>query len=299
MISLPLTPPADANKVKDIFGDDLGDKYNEDWVLYKFDAKTNQYGTPLEITDKLETGKGYWIIQISGESKSLDMPANSYYTKPNPFDIELESTKEVNKYQWNLVGLPFNTNIKFNDLTLSPGVHKKLWRYKYAEGTGGYETIEGENELTPWDAFWTATKDTQDSKIIVKTFGTEGSHRDKKVVTWKSNDESTVFHRRNGVGRSPVVFFAPGWGKIDEAQCETEKYAPLWKFITSHGYAVICNNKPNQTTDSSKMIEGFKKAAVDENVAPYINLKKIGVMGHSSGGGHSFKILKYLGSSEK
>jgi len=223
------------------------------------------------------------------------MPNNSYYTKPNPFPIELEPAKEANKYQWSLVGLPFNANTKFNDLVLSNGVYNKLWRYKYTGGNGSYETIEAGSQLNPWDAFWTATDDTQESKIIVKTFGIEGPHKDKAIEPWKSNDGNTVFYRRKGVGKSPVVFFAPGWGaEPNEAQCETEKYAPLWKFITSHGYAVICNNKPNQTTDSRKMIEGFKKAAVDEKVAPYINLNKIGVMGHSSGGGHSFRILKDL-----
>jgi hypothetical protein len=294
MISLPLTPPADENTVGAIFGDDLGaGEYNETWVLFEYNAANNSYGEHLDIGASLEPGKGYWMIQITGEDKSLDMPINSYYTKPNPYPIKLEPGKEGG-YQWNLVGIPFNTNTKFSDLKLD-GVYKKLWRYTYAGGNGSYEIIEGEGQLKPWDAFWTAAEDTEGSKITAGTFGTEGPYKDKEVVTWTSNDENTVFHRRKGVEKSPVVFFAPGWGAENETQCVNEKYAPIWKFITGHGYAVICNNKPNRTKVSTDMIKGFKDAVADnENVGKYINLKKIGVMGHSSGGGHSFKILKDL-----
>ncbi len=288
MISLPLTPPKDTNTIDAIFGDTLGKgTYDRDWVLYEFNASTNQYEL-LKLENKLEPGKGYWIIQITGGDKILTMPNNSYYTKPNPFPIELEPAKEANKYQWNLVGLPFNAKTKFNDLVFSNGVHNKLWRYKYAGGNGGYETIEAGGQLNPWDAFWTATDDTENSKITVSTFGKES--KKGKIANKEYSGGSVYFPKEKANKPTPVIFYAPGYFTTD-----CGKYSTLLGFIASHGYTAICNTVANSSTEAKDILDSLTKA-VDElpklNLPNAIDTSKIGVMGFSSGGGHAFKILK-------
>jgi hypothetical protein len=281
MISLPLTPPKDANTVRDIFGDDLPiATYNTDWVLYQFDTATNQYGNPLGINDALAPGKGYWIIQKTGGNKLLDMPQNSYYTKPNPFDIPLDSASNGNKHQWNLVGHPFNVRTTLSDYSLS-GVYETLWRYKYTNGKGNYEkVIKEEDTLKPWDAFWVASK--KNGKITTKTFGIKGSYNN---VTWEDPNKHTVLYRPKGLTKRPVIFYAPGWSNT------CKEYSTLLEFVSSHGYAVICNNKDNFASPDP-IIEHFKSALKNEHVLPYIDLNRMGVMGFSSGGGNAFKVLK-------
>jgi len=75
MISLPLTPPKDTNTIDAIFSDALGkDAYDRDWVLYEFNASTNQY-EPLKLEDKLELGK----------IKFLRCPTTVIIPNPTPF----------------------------------------------------------------------------------------------------------------------------------------------------------------------------------------------------------------------
>ena len=293
MVSLPLTPPTDENTVSAVFGDDFdGYTYKVDWVLYAFNAQTNQYGSPLKLDDKLHPGMGYWIIQKTGGTRLLDMPRHSFYTKPNPFEIILEPAKDDNKYQWNLVGLPFNTRTKFGDLALS-GVYNTLWRYGYKDGKGGYEKIlDAEDTLEPWDAFWTASKGNGGSMITATTFGMEGSN---EIVIWEHPAGDSILYRPKGVEKRPVIFFAPGWGvkpnDPKKGKCE-EKYSTLLKFVAGQGYAIICNQTNNQTIKPENIFEHFEDAVKYDEVKNSINLKKIGILGHSSGGGHAFRILK-------
>jgi hypothetical protein len=310
MISLPLTPPEDAKTVIDLFGDDLG-TYATDWVLFEYDPAEESGYRELKSDEKLtDDGKGYWIIQISGEKKTLTMPSKSYYnyTKPNPFPIELKHAAGADTYRWNLVGVPFNATTKFNDLTFSPGIVKKLWRYKYAGGNGAYEAIEAGGQLNPWDAFWTAADTTENSKITVRTYGAE-PNKPFEVVEWEHPESHSVLYRPNLKDhpnveeKRPVIFFAPGYstgGKDPKCQ---DKYKTLLNFISSHGYAVICNNVDNnqppfKQPSSADFSKRFKSMTGEKEVEKHINLDKIGVMGHSSGGGHSYRILKDLSESE-
>ena len=314
MISLPLTPPEGAKTVIDLFGDDLGDKdtYGTHWVLFEHDpAEKNPY-RKLEVDETIDwkPGKGYWIQQIFGKEKTLTMPSNSYHTKPNPFPITLNPATVLNpekekgyNYQWSLVGSPYNETIKFDDLTLSPsgdekmpcnhkkiGICEKLWRYK----KGGYETIEAGGQLNPWDAFWTATNSPEESKITFKTFGTKGSYGTVK----KEYSNSVVYHPEFKTKTdTPVIFFAPGWGTT--TNCGV-RYATMLEFIVSHGYTVICHTASNKSEGAAPIITNFKATVTalkedlknDPGINIGLDLQKIGIVGHSSGGGNSFKILQ-------
>lgn len=63
LISLPCDPGA-SNSVADIFGDDIDGQLTEDWEVFNFNTQTQSYDS-LSGTDKLEQGKGYWIISVN------------------------------------------------------------------------------------------------------------------------------------------------------------------------------------------------------------------------------------------
>ena len=171
MISLPASPPAVANTVEAILGDNMtaGGVYGENWVVYAYDTSTNGYGT-LSLTDTMEKGKGYWIIQNFNQGAvMLDMPANSTET-PATESIPLAASKDGST-QWNLAGNPLAASLALGDLRLtttapscSDGscsldkakdndlIHSKVWIY---DGNGYIE--KGTNDqLDAWSGFWIA-----------------------------------------------------------------------------------------------------------------------------------------------
>lgn len=134
-ISIPCTPPAFPNntaagfdRTSGIFGDDIPGVFGVDWTVFYYDAVENTY-KQLKLEDgtyltPIEQGKGYWIIQNTGSSVTLDMPAGSTDTVTEKsancvapsgvkcFDVSLETTSVANPgVKWNLVGTPFDGTV--------------------------------------------------------------------------------------------------------------------------------------------------------------------------------------------
>ena len=148
MISLPASPPASANTVEKILGDNMaGGSYGQNWVVYAYDAASNGYGNALALGATMEKGKGYWVIQsFKEEGVRLDMPANSTET-PATEPIPLAASKD-GSVQWNLAGNPLATSLAMGDLRLTTNapscndgscgldkardnnlIHNKVWTY--------------------------------------------------------------------------------------------------------------------------------------------------------------------------
>ncbi len=82
----------------------------------------------------------------------------------------------------------------------------------------------------------------------------------------------------------PVVFFASGYGSADSKDYET-----LLTFIAGHGYCVIYAKHAwdNVFANMDKMLDAAN------GILPKLDTTRIGVMGHSLGGGYTFKILEH------
>jgi hypothetical protein len=172
MISLPASPPASANTVETILGDNMpaGGDYGQNWVVYAYDTSANGYGSALSLTDSMEKGKGYWIIQnVKEEGVTLDMPANSTET-PATESIPLAASKDGSN-QWNLAGNPFSSALNLGTLRLNTDapscsdgrcdldqaeqhnlLHNRVWTYNGE----GYEGKGTSALLNSWEGFWVA-----------------------------------------------------------------------------------------------------------------------------------------------
>jgi hypothetical protein len=171
LISLPANPPTTENTVKKVFADDIPGRYgaNAQWVVYEYDTGANQY-RELTLSAPLVYGKGYWIIQITGQPATLDMPEKSN----NASNIATNLVSSTNdKVQWNLVGYPLSSPGSLDDLAIKAAnsdicgaaecsfdasskkklTHNKVWTY---DGNAYVEKGAG-SSLSSWEGFWVAS----------------------------------------------------------------------------------------------------------------------------------------------
>ncbi len=92
----------------------------------------------------------------------------------------------------------------------------------------------------------------------------------------------------SAANKVPVVFLAPGFGGVDPNQYDT-----LLRFIASHGFAAIFIGDNNKFDFSSTDMIADAIAMVTAK-SDILDTTRIGVFGHSSGGGYAFNILDKL-----
>jgi hypothetical protein len=176
-ISLPYAPGSN-NTVNAIFGDDGLGSYETDWVLYRYNTTNNGYEL-LALTDSLMQGVGYWIIQLSGSNKVLDMPRNNTPTANNSgcstgagncFKIPLRT--KTGAVQWSMIGYPYSESQPLNRSRISTTTsecisgctigdaagedifHNEVWSYNGER----YIVIDASTSvLDPWLGYWAAT----------------------------------------------------------------------------------------------------------------------------------------------
>ena len=190
LISLPAAPPAAENTVEKTFGDDISGAYGTDWALFEYNSEVNQYHE-LNKTDPIKQGIGYWIIQLSGNSVTLDLPAGS---RPSTPSTALTSSKNQNP-QWNLVGSPFPEAHSLSDFSIKVAnsdicgdsgcslgqakdkqfVHNKVWPYNGQ----GYEEKGIGDTINPWEGFWIPTLPGSNGYSLSLVAKLAGNHIDR------------------------------------------------------------------------------------------------------------------------
>ena len=106
------------------------------------------------------------------------------------------------------------------------------------------------------------------------------------VVKYPYND-TTIYYAPDKVN-APVVMFVTGWHSA------ISQYDELLTFIASHGYYVIPiyeSGNFSQPSIYAEKLENILKVAMDNDS---IDATKIGVIGHSSGGGDAFYIMNHF-----
>ncbi len=195
LLSLPCGP-AQGLTVNDVFADDLPGTLGTDWLLFLFDYSNNRYIKATADT-RLPPGTGFWIIQTSGQTQTVDLPLNSERTPLKTPDgrctsvrgcVELDLALIANSADsssWRLLGNPLSAPINYGELSLSTNSGTcsdidgcsllessrssvnlsgfELWRYDdQASITEFVRVIPGE-AIDPWSGFWLSTKFVSDN----------------------------------------------------------------------------------------------------------------------------------------
>lgn len=196
MISLPAQPPANENTVARVFSGDISGIYGKDWVLYQFNTQTNSYGDALTLSDVVEQGRGYWIIQKTGGSVTLTMPPGST-AAPDSYSFTIGSATG-NNTQWTLSGNPFSSSQALGDFSLKTDsgvcsdnpcdldkaeseklLHNQVWVYD-----GAYKIKNKQDTLNSWDGFWAASLKNSQGHLL--------------SLQKKSNAQSNIYVDING-----------------------------------------------------------------------------------------------------
>jgi Raf kinase inhibitor-like YbhB/YbcL family protein len=171
IISLPANPGA-SNTVEAIFGNEplKPQQYKTHWIIYTYHPESKGYDAPLELNSTLKQGIGYWIIQDTGKTATLNMPEGSTIVTDS-FSTPLASSAGDNN-GWNLIGNPFSNTEAIGTFRIKTEagpcggqgcnldeaqndnlVHNLIWTYN-----GRYITKGIADTLPPWEGFWMATR---------------------------------------------------------------------------------------------------------------------------------------------
>ena len=177
MISIPCQPPANQNKVRDVFGDDIEGVYGTTWNMYEYDASAGY--TLLSENSEVQTGKGYWIVNNGSSVAMLDMPSGSTaatiidtpgcVTREGCFSRAL-STK-AGSVAWTMAGNPFDREIQLSRARVtsnSPGqcsapalcdlntanAESLIGNLAYHYNGANYNQLTQDDSLGTWDAAW-------------------------------------------------------------------------------------------------------------------------------------------------
>jgi len=150
-------------------------------------------------------------------------------------------------------------------------------------------SIKLEADTSVYIAVYGFNKVTYTLKVNSMTYGEMGSHL-VSVTPYLGDSSSVIIHPTDwNREATPVVFFAPGFKSKNY-----KEYLSLLKYIASHGYSVIYVR--DRTDIDEKDVENrFKKyQTIVHKFSRNLDTKKIGMIGHSSGGGISFLLLKKM-----
>jgi len=128
-------------------------------------------------------------------------------------------------------------------------------------------------------------------------FGEAGTH-DVSTVSLNTNQNSTAYYPSDISTmnhNTPVIFFISGWSSSTPAT----RYDSMFRFIASHGYTVIYQLQ-GATIGSDYAINGLESflnsndAVISNTIIPNLDTTKLGVLGHSAGGGMTLTVLKHF-----
>jgi hypothetical protein len=177
------TQPATGSTLTDIIGDDITGTYDTNWVIYRYETSTNAY-VKLALTDTMLPGVGYWIIQNTGSSVTIDMPGSSsgVHVTHTPacqssegcYEIPLQTSASV--FQWQMIGYPFRDSLSISALrvvtssgncsggcTLSEAQTNNIFNGTLFHYNGtAYQSLTtgGTETFNPWYGVWAQTSTT-------------------------------------------------------------------------------------------------------------------------------------------
>ena len=130
--------------------------------------------------------------------------------------------------------------------------------------------------------------------VVSRAYGEAGNSTVAAAVIESVNGNSVIIMPEGVTSANPipVVFFAPGFRNTNYTTYQT-----LLNFIASHGYAVIYAKDIDGFSANSIMTH-LREMVNNPAITPLLDTSRMGIIGHSSGGGHAFRILKEFSALE-
>ncbi len=173
--------PADAPDltVGELFKEQMPiDRYTSDWTLFQYDSMLNRYRS-VPIDEPLQHGVGYWILQKTGEDRTIHMP---YVASDTPVQTSAACASAsgcfatpvigVQSPTWNMLAYPFaqpgiagTSRLILSDGVCAAGctieqadelnlIQHTLWSYQSEQNQ--YVPITAGDRWQPWSGFWMA-----------------------------------------------------------------------------------------------------------------------------------------------
>jgi acetyl esterase/lipase len=132
----------------------------------------------------------------------------------------------------------------------------------------------------------TKLPDTPSQNLIKKRVYGESLNYPVMIYPFKN---ATLYLPENREDKKiPLILFAPGWGSQNHTDYQT-----LLRFTAAQGYAVIYAKSPTEY-GADKSIAYFQEVLDDARFSKLFDKSRMGVVGHSSGGGIAFAILYHF-----
>lgn len=207
--------PGDSNlSMGELFADSFdGGDLNNLLRMFVYDAQAQVYRT-LGISDSLQAGQAFWILQTDNTPVSVQVPPRAEPAASTSAacassagcrSISLPSGEGV---KWSLFGSPFNSDIAFNDLRLqtSSGVCSNGCTlaeaeqqgitsgviYTYDTAAGRYRDVSTGDVIVPGEAYWIPSRLTDQlgqSRLLLPLGASDGdpSQAAENLALIKSN----------------------------------------------------------------------------------------------------------------
>jgi len=169
--------------IREMFGDDLpAEDYASTWIIYYFNAESGVYVNP-GIDGSLREGTGFWIIQITEASATLDLPDNADYATSSAITgcfsddcAAVDIYAGASQPTYNKIGSALTTTVSANQIRLKTNgasyrcqngcsineaieygyLTGPLWHY--VSSSNQYVNLAEVGEIRPWQGFWLETQ---------------------------------------------------------------------------------------------------------------------------------------------
>ena len=183
LLSLPAALPPGLSTVQALFADDIpAGVYGTNWGVRLYNPATDGYEDP-GLNGTLLPGQGFWIIQMTNSTVTLDMPARAgdTPTQNTPACTALSGcytktlTGDALGTQWNALGNPFYTSPAVSSMRVttdssvcptaagctiaeagdSGNANLLMDQFYWYDGSG-YQQIGAGDTFTPWRGYYGA-----------------------------------------------------------------------------------------------------------------------------------------------
>lgn len=174
-----------------VFGNSLGvSSLGKDWAVFEFSSASQRYHR-LRASDTISQSSGVWIIQRKGRTIEISVPdmlpyvrptSDSFCPKGNTCTRVLLPSRTDGK-AWAMIGQPSMAPEPMSSLIVvsagdgsvcesgcsyADAVSASLVSsgYSYSDRAGSYLTVDPDNPLPAWSAYWIATRNTSNQGDI-------------------------------------------------------------------------------------------------------------------------------------